>query len=50
LADLLTASRNDIATAQASHGEITALHEEVARLRLSVNDNAARLRALEPEE
>jgi polyhydroxyalkanoate synthesis regulator phasin len=46
---LLTASRNDIAAAQATHGEISAVHDEVDRLRRQVLDLEVRVKVLEPE-
>lgn len=45
--DLLTASVNDIAATQASHGEISAVHAELDRLRQQVTDQEARLLELE---
>jgi hypothetical protein len=48
--DLLVTSHHDIAAAQASHGEISAIHSEVDRLRQLVSDLDARVELLEPED
>jgi hypothetical protein len=48
--DMVVAAKEDIAAAQASHGEISAVHSEVSRLRELVMDHDARIAMLEPEE
>ncbi len=48
--DMLVTSLNDVAAAQASHGEIGAVHSEISRLRELVMDHDARISMLEPEE
>jgi len=48
--DLIIAAKEDIAAAQASHGEIAAVHSEVGRLRELVMDHDARIEILEPGE
>ena len=47
--DMLTASFNDLAATHATHGEITAVHMELSRLRQDVTELDARIRELEPE-
>jgi ubiquinone biosynthesis protein UbiJ len=47
--DMLTTSFNDLAATHATHGEITAVHSELGRLRETVTELDARVRELEPD-
>ena len=48
--DMIVTSHHDSAAAQASHGEISALHSEVDRLRQPVSDHDGRIAVLEPND
>jgi hypothetical protein len=48
--DMVVTAKEEIAAAQASHGEISVVHSEVGRLRELVTGLDARVAMLEPEE
>jgi hypothetical protein len=47
---MLTAAHNDLAGNQATHGEITAVHSELNRLRQLIFEHDSRIAALEPDD
>jgi hypothetical protein len=48
--DMLTSAYNDLATTHAIHGEISALHSELDRVRQHLFDHEKTIKVLEPEE